>query len=272
MTRTPGSKAVTARTPRVRKEPASEVGAAAEDRRLAALHLALGALSLARAELEDLLGRGVLDAAGLADLAEARWRGGDLEGAGAAAADHLAAGGVRPIALVIAAEAAAAAGLPAELRRHVEALGDVDGAALEHLFSGMPRRAFWPSAPLPTAGPPETPSEADRPGRSGRAGRVALREPGTAVEPMDELSRARMELSSGNADESLRGVSRLALALRVDPAIAPAVVDALRLRGDPAALLVRGDAYRLLGRDLEAEAAFHAAGQALDALDGSRPG
>ncbi|MFN8631135.1 MAG: hypothetical protein U0838_12715 [Chloroflexota bacterium] len=42
--------------------------------------------ALARAELEALAGRGRLDDAALLDLAEVRWRTGDLGGAGDAAA------------------------------------------------------------------------------------------------------------------------------------------------------------------------------------------
>jgi tetratricopeptide (TPR) repeat protein len=277
MTRTAGSAATPGRTARVRRGLAPEATAITEDRRLAALHLRLGSLSLAHAELEDLLRRDALDAAGLADLAEARWRNGDLDGAAAAAADHLAIGGSRPIALVIAAEAETAAGRPAEARAHVEALGATDAAAIDQLFAGMPRRAFWPFAPVATIESPEAPSGPDRPGRairagrSGRTGRAGSGVPEILAESADELSRARDELNSGIADETARGVARLGLVLRLDPALAPAVLDALQPRRDPAALLVRGDAYRLLGRHLEAEAAFHAAGLALDALASDRP-
>jgi hypothetical protein len=42
------------------------------------------------------------------------------------------------------------------------------------------------------------------------------------------------------------------------------VLDALHLRREPAAALLRGDAQRLLGRHLEAEAAFDAAAASLD--------
>ena len=52
---------------------------------LAHAHLRLGALSLARVELETMAGLGLLDARGLVDLAEVRWRTGDLLGAGEAA-------------------------------------------------------------------------------------------------------------------------------------------------------------------------------------------
>ena len=53
--------------------------------RLAALHLRTGQHALARAELEALAGRGRLDVPALLDLAEVRWRTGDLAGAGEAA-------------------------------------------------------------------------------------------------------------------------------------------------------------------------------------------
>ena len=52
---------------------------------LAHTHLRLGSLALARAELETLAGARRLDTPGLVDLAEARWRTGDLTGAGEAA-------------------------------------------------------------------------------------------------------------------------------------------------------------------------------------------
>src|SRR3972149_6478898 len=46
------------------------------DLRLAGVHLRLGQYAFARAELETLAVRGVLDREALADLAEARWRTG----------------------------------------------------------------------------------------------------------------------------------------------------------------------------------------------------
>ena len=49
------------------------------------MHLRLGSLALARAELEALASHGILDDDGLLDLAEARWRTGDLPAAGEAA-------------------------------------------------------------------------------------------------------------------------------------------------------------------------------------------
>ena len=67
----------------------------AADLVLARLHLRLGSLGLARAELESMAGRNSLDDQGIRDLAEVRWRTGDLAGAGDAAAAYLegAAGG-----------------------------------------------------------------------------------------------------------------------------------------------------------------------------------
>jgi len=81
------------------------------------------------------------------------------------------------------------------------------------------------------------------------------------LDPSVELARARQELD-GKPD---RAFLRLALVLRHDPTLAPMVLDALRLRREPAAALVRGDAQRLLGRHLEAEAAFDAAADSLEA-------
>lgn len=262
--------------------------ALAEDRRLAALHLRLGQLSLARAELEDLHRRGTLDDASLADLAEARWRAGDDEGASVAAAEHLAAGGLRPIALVIAAESAAAAGRPEAARTHVESVGAIEAADLEALFAGMPRHAVWPVGPGASIVTPSVPTDAaegahlarsarapamaglwgdDEAGLDGRAGDADG--PGAAPDhaPVAELDRARAELGSGDPADAARGVARLALLLRLDPALGAAVIHALGTRRDVESLLVLGDANRLLGRHLEAEAAFAAAGRLLDATD-----
>ena len=84
---------------------------------LAHMHLRLGALELSRVELETLAGLGGLDPQGLVDLAEVRWRTGDLLGAGEAAAAALRTDGSDPTALIVAAEAASAIGRPSEARR-----------------------------------------------------------------------------------------------------------------------------------------------------------
>ena len=62
------------------------------DVRIARVHLRLGQLTLARAELEDLNRRVLLDTASLAILAEARWRTGEVATAADAAQAHIDAG------------------------------------------------------------------------------------------------------------------------------------------------------------------------------------
>ena len=49
---------------------------------------------------------------------------------------------------------------------------------------------------------------------------------------------------------------QLALVLRIAPALAPAVLDLIGDRHDPALALVRGDAYRLVGREIDARRAY----------------
>jgi hypothetical protein len=275
--------------------------------RLARLHLRVGMLVLARSELEDLERRGLLDVAGRASLAEARWRSGDMEDAATAARAHLDAGGDDPVALCIAAEAAATDGRPGEARALMDRLGPPDAATVDALFAGMPRRAFWPSIggdatitetlfgdaghgmPAPLRDRRPSPPGRTVPGREPGAGhqRAATSpsvrsvpgprevldstdpglwpegaaaaegaQAGTGqsldIDPLLELAQAREELST----DAERGLVRLSLVLRIDPTLAPAVLDAVSMRREPAAELIRGDAQRLLGRHLEAEAAF----------------
>ena len=288
---------------------------AVDEVRLARLHLRVGMLPLALAELEDLDRRGQLDDQTRALLAEARWRSGEAEGAAAAARAHLDAGGSDPVALCIAAEAAAAEGRPGEARSLMDRLGPPDAAALDALFAGMPRRAFWPSAPVDggeeetlfgemgraTGGraegaatsPDRTRGEGPKPPRAepresaipgpkqvldaterlwpdaATSAQDASASPardrrGEAIralaqDPVAELQRARAELP---ADPD-RALLRLAITLRLDPTLAPAVLDLIAGRSEPAAALIRGDAQRLLGRHLEAEAAFASAAASL---------
>lgn len=276
----------------------------ADDVRLARVHLRLGQLTLARAELEDLLRRDQLDTTSLALLAEARWRTGDGAGAAEAANAHIAAEGSDDIALCIAAEAAALDGRQDDARELMDRLPAADAAALDALFAGMPRRAYWPAGPvdrgdldelrrdqadrardagrrgpLRASGPgrgavadgqtqayrqadlglPEEPAD-DTPATEtvGRAARRSTRQP----DPADELQRARLELDR----DPDRALLRLALVLRHDPTRAPAVLELLHLRREPRAALLRGDAQRLLGRHLEAEAEFDTAADSLEAL------
>ena len=107
---------------------------------VARLHLKLGSLQLARAELEEMAGHGTLDDEGLVDLAEARWRTGDLTGAGDAATVALAAGNEAVVALVISAEATAAAGRPAEARRLASRALELADLSVSDVFAGHAAR------------------------------------------------------------------------------------------------------------------------------------
>ena len=134
---------------------------------LARLHLRLGSLALARSELEMLAGRGGLDAAARVDLAEARWRTGDLVGGGEAAREALSGGGETVVALVVAAEAASALGRPSEARRLSGRALTLNEGAIDPVFRGMPRSSVWPTDP---AEPVPLVRDA-LPARSGRRGR-----------------------------------------------------------------------------------------------------
>ena len=257
---------------------------------LAHVHLRLGSLSLARAELEAYAGRSALDDAALLDLAEARWRTGDLAGAGEAANAFLATGRSDALGLVIAAEAVAALGRPGEARRLAgRALEAIEGP-LDPLFAGMPRSLIWPADAPPDAEPatlgaaaaPPPPADASpgpataSPARSGTApvppGDAADLVPsgaplppalvgGTAPEVASgALAAGRLALERGDLGPA---AVRLGLALRLDPRLAAPVLETLGPRppADPGLALVTGDALRLLGREEEALHAFARAGE-----------
>ncbi len=350
------------------------------DARLAHVHLRTGAHGLARAELESLAGAGTLDEAALVDLAEVRWRTGDLAGAGDAAQAFLATGRDDAIALAIAAEAAMALGRPGEARRlATRALAATD-RPIDDLFAGIARSPIWPSdarrgepaaelfphparggsagrpraatadggavagrtagvaaaagAPVAggaagagAAGSSATPSgDARRPapwatsmaaaGIAGEAARTAPaapgpgREPGPAAAALPGAVRSRDGVPAGAADQAaddaaaagpapeaglwddqqipVVGASlpdpvaelaaaraaiaagdhggaavHLALVLRLEPTMAPAVVDAAGHHRDPALLLVRGDALRIAGHEAEARREYAAAARAV---------
>src|SRR4051812_41091570 len=153
--------------------PSRRLGRATDpavDARLARLHLRLGQQELARAELEMLAGAGNLDSDGLLALAEARWRTGDLPGAGEAAQACLAAGRTDVLAIVIAAEAMAALGRPGEARRLAGQALEQANVPLDAIFAGIPRSLIWPADPS-EAGRPEgmlfpAPEPSLRPGAS----------------------------------------------------------------------------------------------------------
>lgn len=253
------------------------------DRRLARLHLRMGHLGLARAELEALAGAGDLGEDGLLALAEARWRTGDLTGAGEAAQAHLSAGGDSIVALVIAAEATAAVGRPGEARRLAGRALERADVPLDRIFAGMPRSLIWPADPSEAGQPTGVlfpPDGVEDHGMDGPAvadgnGRAAEQVPtgpgfwdtddqlaGAMSDPAAELEAAAAALTAGHR----AGVAvRLAIILRLAPDLAQGVLEAIARSPSLSAELelVRGDAYRLAGHEHDAQRAYAAAAAAL---------
>lgn len=241
------------------------------DRRLARLHLRTGARALARVELETLAGAGGLDEESLLDLAEIRWRTDDLTGAGEAAAAYLASGREAPLALVIVAEATAALGRPSEARRLADRAVHLIDGPLDLVFAGMPHHDVWPVPPverLEVVGaeqprPDERLAPAEVAAVAGGATRpepapvVAVStDPEAMPDPAAELDAARAAIAAG--DRSGAAI-RLAVVLRLAPALAPAVLDIAAAEPGPGFDLVRGDALRLVGRESQARRSFAAA-------------
>ena len=266
------------------------------DLALARLHLRLGSLALASVELEILAGQGRLDLPGQVDLAEVRWRTGDLGRAGEAASAVIDAGEEDSVALAIAAEAAAALGRPNEARRLANRAMEGIRGPLDVLFAGMPRSGVWPADPTepgPTAGtlfhresvqPEPLPSPRLRAGETDPAltvSRAAVSEdsldPSTGAvltlgfwdrestadgsaaglpDPADELEAGRVALAAGALDEA---TLRFGLAMRLAPALAPAILEATDGASGAAIHVVRGAAYRLVGLESEARRAYSAA-------------
>jgi len=284
------------------------------DLALARTHLRLGSLALARTELEMLAGAGALDGPGRVDLAEVRWRSGDLVRAGEAAMEALAVVEDDPVALVIAAEASAAAGRPNEARRLATRAMDCLAGPIDAVFAGMPRSGVWPAdADEPPPAAATLFAQDPVPLRSRRAGdsdalvastlRAAASGPSPSAtvekapaatgfwdldpsaepvapalpDPAEELEAAARALAAGALDEA---ALRFALTLRLAPSLAPAVLEATeaapragagvggaRMSGPsaPGLSVVRGDAFRLVGLEVEARRAY-----ALAAWSGSR--
>jgi hypothetical protein len=272
---------------------------------LARLHLRLGSLALARSELETLAGRDALDEVGLLDLAEARWRTGDITGAGEAAAAALHDEDGPLLALVVAAEAAASRGRPTESRRLADKAMAMAGGSIDALFAGMPRAAVWPpdaAAPPPSPttmfDPPRRgvspvhrhPRPSEDPAATAAAAEIVARIHAIASDEADAATIGLWEADAGTFETDLApdveadahdaidlpagdaelelgraaleandpdvAAIRLGLVLRITPALAPAVLDVIEGRTEAAIALVRGDAYRLVGRELEARRAF----------------
>ena len=213
---------------------------------------------------------------GLVDLAEARWRTGDLAGAGEAAAACLEGGRGRSVALVIAAEAQSALGRPergAPAGRPGDGRGRTAGSTRSSpgcrgRTSGRPtpssrrrpRRRLFDREPEASARRPAVAATSTADGRrrapharpaSARAGGSAdARALGCASrgdarrrplpDPASELEAAAPALDAGRPT---RPALRFALALRLAPALAPAVLEATEGRPEPASIVVRGDAY-----------------------------
>ena len=172
-----------------------------DDVRVARVHLRLGQLTLARAELEDLLRRNALDGQAMAALAEARWRTGDAVGAADAAFTHLEAGGADDVALCIAAETAASEGRATEARALMDRLPAADAATLDALFAGMPRRAFWPAGPVDRSDLDEL-----RRGADGRGAGRAAPGPSGLGPPPNGSAEALGRASSGGVPRDVRSV------------------------------------------------------------------
>ena len=100
------------------------------------------------------------------------------------------------------------------------------------------------------------------------SGQPASRASGRGPEPAEELDAARDDLRQGRLAS---GAIRLAVVLRLAPALAPAVLDALAGQGGPSIELVRGDALRLVGHERDARQAYAAAAAQLDAASSEAP-
>lgn len=240
------------------------VGGRTANGRLSRLHLRGGLLTLARAELEQMAGAGTLDREALVDLAEARWRSGDLEGAAEAADAHLGTGGDEPIAHLIVAEEAERQGRILDARQRATLVQQRLGEGIERLFAGERRSLVWPPAspswmdmgatspgrwgllvgglevadPDPGTWPSAPATMGDDVGmpRTGAAGRSAMRSRASALAgtsaSTDQLQEAGRESAQhlAAAEHDLeRGdlpamVDRLALLLRLDATLAPVIL------------------------------------------------
>ncbi|HEV8401589.1 MAG TPA: hypothetical protein VGQ31_01005 [Candidatus Limnocylindrales bacterium] len=250
---------------------------------LAHAHLRLGALALARVELETMATLGTLDAQGLVDLAEVRWRTGDLTGAGEAATASLQGEIDDPVALIVASEAASSDGRPGEARRYAQRAMAMAGGTIDAIFAGMPRSGVWPpdaDEPPPTAptlfdrGPDIAPVETREPAPPDPVPAVAAAatppagpmtlgfwdddetiDPGPTdlPDPAAALEAGRAALVAGSLDVA---ALQFGLALRLAPALAPAILEATGGARGPAIAVVRGDAYRAAGHEIEARNAY----------------
>ena len=241
----------------------------------------------------------------MADLAEVRWRSGDLEGAAEAARAHQASGGDEPLAAMIIAEDMVRTGNEDDANPIAGSLYERVGGAVDVLFAAEPRSPIWPppdegwmpvgaaepghwgllvggsevaepaadtwrllAIEQPASAPTLTPigrGAVGHPGGAGSTGAVVIsgRIAGAELETVDQA------IAAGDVAAA---VARLGVLLRLDPALAPVILSSADRaaaavpagsRHLSAIHLVRGDAYRILGRDNEAAAAYQTAHQAL---------
>ena len=163
--------------------------------------------------------------------------------------------------------------------------------SIDAIFAGMPRSAAWPAdadEPPPTAPTlfdraPDSPGQAQLSDANATASATAVQAAAAAAvvpapgpmtlglwdddvpeppgardlpEPARELEAGRTALVAGKFDEA---ILRFGLALRLAPALAPAVLEATAGARASGLLMVRGDAYRLAGHEEEAKEAYLAA-------------
>ena len=203
--------------------------------RLATLHLRMGSLPLARAELESLAGRGMLDDAALLDLAEVRWRTGDLAGAGEAANVLIEQGRSDRLALVIAAESVSALGRPSEARRLATRASRRTRARSSCCSRACPRSSIWP-ADAPAEGEPPVAADLGEPVPPRVVpGAVSARSAPASLEPPAPTGAAEAfaggQAALGAGDTPLAAL-RLGVALRLEQGYARDVLDGDRGAGD----------------------------------------
>jgi hypothetical protein len=195
--------------------------------RLARIHLRTGSLAMARAELESLAAVERLDVRGQLDLAEARWRTGDVHGAGEAAAAYVSGGGTEPLGFVIAAEGHAIGGRHSEAARYIEEALYRSVSGVEAFFAGIKPRANWgESGPVALAEPvvaaapgavfePHAPATAP-------AEAVPSNQPPAPSQPADVPAQPQPPLSAAEPEPA---IPPAAPDLRADQAIEPTATE-----------------------------------------------
>lgn len=188
-------------------------------------------------------------------LAEALWRQ-ERPIAARAALDAIRVASPQrrlPIAMVIEAEALAASGEPDRAAGLVErVVGAVGIDEAWRLRAGQPSRLAWP---LPTELRPETRRPERVPWIASPAETSSIGERTAAANARLEAARAAYRANQGE-----RGDRELALAVRLDPSLAPAGLALLEPilgeRPRTERLLLFGDLLRGAGRGAEASAAY----------------